>query len=1162
MASLEDLKQGVLVEGVIPGQSVTVVAPQWIGTSNVNLVYTDQSGSVHQRLLSRSDESALQLRTSESRRDFSADGHMFRLVSEANRIGLAYLFDPYLSVHTSLVRPLPHQITAVYGEMLPRQPLRFLLADDPGAGKTIMAGLFIKELMARGDVERCMVIAPGSLVEQWQDELGSKFHLPFEILTNDKMESARTGNWFSENPLSIVRLDKLARDEALHDQLRECEWDLVICDEAHKMSASAFGNEPKYTARYRLGRLISGQTRHFLLLTATPHNGRESDFQLFMRLLDPDRFEGAHRRGVQHRDPTDLMRRLVKEELLKFDGTPLFPERRAYSVYFELSADEQELYDQVTKYVRDEFNRADRLSTNGRGTVGFALTILQRRLASSPEAIYQSLSRRKERLENRLSDLAVLSEGLGGRVRGFRFTDPDDYDDFDEAAGDELEEQEEQLIDEATAATTVEELKAEIQTLSRLESLAAKVRRSEQDRKWDELKRILQEHPEMKNRDGSPRKLVIFTEHLDTLRYLYRRITALIGSPDPVVVISGGMHRNDRRAAQEAFTVDSSVHILIATDAAGEGINLQRAHLMVNYDLPWNPNRLEQRFGRIHRIGQDEVCHLWNLISDQTREGAVFKRLFEKIAQIRATLGGQVFDVLGRVFRDERLEDLLREAIRYGEQPEIRARLHKRVDNLLEQEKVRDLLEERALAGDTMDTTEVARIRQDMDRAEADKLQPYHVETFFREALKRLGGSIRQRETGRYEITNVPEPVRRAAAAMRPRDPVHVRYERVAFDKAKLEVEGHPKAVFIAPGHPLLDATVRVLLERNPGLLQTGTVLVDPTDDSEDLKLLVYLEHTIEEAQKPGEERRRIASRRYQFVELREDGSADFAGSVPYLNWRPLTDSERAAVAPLLAANWITQDLEKAAIEFAVEEIVPEHVREVSERRNDYVSRAMAAVRERLTHEVNYWNLRYVELKTQEDAGKKQRLNSRQAQLRAEELAARRDRRLDDLQLQLEISPRVPVVLGAAVVVPQRLLNLSEAEDEPATGMANNTETERIAMEAVMAAERSLGYHPEDVSARKLGWDVQSVGADGLLRFIEVKGRIAGAEDVSITHNEIQKCVNKGDQFAFAIVEVNEDGTAQEPRYVRGAFTSPPEFHETDRRSKLRDLYALATRPC
>src|SRR5512136_1680665 len=414
MSQLEQLQPNAAVRGILPDVPVTVVSVQWFGSEALELTYKTASGKVANQLLYRDDEPRLELVEQGRPWSFDGDGAAFRLVSEAQRIRLAHLFDPVLAVHTSMVEPHPHQITAVYESMLPRQPLRFLLADDPGAGKTIMAGLFIKELIARGDLQRCLIVCPGSLAEQWQDELYRRFQLPFEILTNDKLEAAHSGNWFLENNLVIARLDKLSRNEDVQQklQLPECRWDLVVCDEAHKLSATFFGGEIKYTKRYKLGQLLSTLTRHFLLMTATPHNGKEEDFQLFMALLDGDRFEGRFRDGVHVADVSDLMRRMVKESLLKFDSTPLFPERIAYTVPYKLSPPEAHLYKAVTDYVREEFNRAEALQNDKRaGTVGFALTILQRRLASSPEAIYQSLRRRRERLESRLRELELLQRG-------------------------------------------------------------------------------------------------------------------------------------------------------------------------------------------------------------------------------------------------------------------------------------------------------------------------------------------------------------------------------------------------------------------------------------------------------------------------------------------------------------------------------------------------------------------------------------------------------------------------------------------------------------------------------------------------------------------------------------------------------------------------------
>ena len=608
MIKLEELQPGAAVRGIIPDAMVVVVSVQWFGSEALELTYKTSTGKVANELLYRHDEPRLELVEQGRPWGFDGDGALFRLVSEAQRIRLAHLFDPVLAVHTSVVEPLPHQITAVYESMLPRQPLRFLLADDPGAGKTIMAGLFIKELIARGDLQRCLIVCPGSLAEQWQDELYRRFHLPFEILTNDKLEAVRTGNWFLETNLVIARLDKLSRNEDVQQKLQapDARWDLVVCDEAHKMSATVFGGEIKYTKRYRLGQLLSTLTRHFLLMTATPHNGKEADFQLFMALLDGDRFEGRFRDGVHVADVSDLMRRMVKENLLKFDGTPLFPERIAYTVPYKLSEAEAHLYKAVTEYVRDEFNRAEALENDKRaGTVGFALTILQRRLASSPEATFQSLRRRRERLESRLRELEVLQRG--GRTApvvapAFPALDVEDVEDLEDAPDNEVEAAEEEILDQATAARSMAELKIEIETLKGLASLALAVRHSGTDTKWRELASLLgaifttaavEDRTATaslpKHEGGVPpptpsphQKLVVFTEHRDTLNYLEARITALLGRKEAVVIIHGAMGREERLKAQESFKHDPEVQVLLATDAAGEGINLQRAHLMVN----------------------------------------------------------------------------------------------------------------------------------------------------------------------------------------------------------------------------------------------------------------------------------------------------------------------------------------------------------------------------------------------------------------------------------------------------------------------------------------------------------------------------------------------------------------------------------------------------
>jgi len=1166
MARLEELKRGASVKGILPDASVIVVDVKWHGSSVAELTYKDAGGRLGNELLYRDREPTLEVVSPGRPWSFDSDGALLRLVSEAYRIRLAYLFDPLLAVHTSILEPLPHQITGVYGEMLPRQPLRFLLADDPGAGKTIMAGLLIKELLIRGDLHRCLIVCPGMLVEQWQDELDSRFRLDFKIMTNEGLESARSGNWFLETPLAICRLDKLSRNEEVQAKLEQSDWDLVVVDEAHKMSASFFGGEVKETKRYKLGKLLSRITRHFLLMTATPHNGKEEDFQLFMALLDGDRFEGRFRDGVHVTDVSDLMRRLVKESLLKFDGKRLFPERLAYTVGYKLSLAEADLYKQVTGYVRDEFNRVDALESEGRkGTVGFALTVLQRRLASSPEAIYQSLRRRRERLEKRLREERLLKRGADARIefgQELPSLAQEDIDELEDAPDAEVEQAEEQIVDQATAARTIAELHAEIEILQRLEALALKVRRSGTDRKWEELRNLIDNNPEMADVQGQRRKLIIFTEHRDTLNYLVDQLRGLLVHSESVVAIHGGVGREERRKIQEAFMQDKDVQILVATDAAGEGVNLQRAHLMVNYDLPWNPNRIEQRFGRIHRIGQDEICHLWNLVAEETREGDVFKRLFEKLEQQRESLGGGVFDILGKLFREQRLRDLLIEAIRYGDRPEVRARLLETVDNLADQKKCKELLEERALAHDSLNAAQVRQIREDMERAEARRLQPHFVASFFLEAFRLLGGSIREREPKRYEITHVPAVVRTRDRIIGSGAPVLQRYERVTFEKDLISIAGKPFAAFICPGHALLDATTDLILERYRDLLKCGAVLVSPDSVNSSPRALFYLEHGIQDARMDRAGNRRIVSRQMQFVEIDEQGTTRAAGYAPYLDYRPATDQERSLLSSVLEADWLVSDLESKILEYAVSELVPGHLEEVKRRKEELVSKTVTAVRDRLTKEINYWDHRAEELKAQELAGKTPRLNSGKARQRADELQVRLQKRIEELEQERKLSALPPVVIGGALVVPEGLVARLKGEPMPESDeLARETErVEKLAMEAVMAAERGLGFEPHDVSAEKRGYDVESkVPGTGRLRFVEVKGRALGADTVTVTKNEILTALNKPDEFILAIVEI--DGESVTPRYVRQPFRREPDFGVTSVNYKLNELLVRARQP-
>jgi superfamily II DNA or RNA helicase len=1164
---LEDLKPQVSVRGIIPDSLVTVVTVQWYGTDALELTYKDASGRVANEVLYRSDEARLDIIEAGRPWSFDGDGALFRLVAEAHRIRLAHLFDPVLAVHTSLVEPLPHQITAVYEVMLDRLPLRFLLADDPGAGKTIMAGLLMKEMIARGDLQRCLVVCPGNLAEQWQDELYRRFHLRFDILTNDKLESAATGNWFSETDLAIARLDKLSRNEDVQAKLLapECQWDLVVCDEAHKLSATFWGGEVRYTKRYKLGQLLSGVTRHFLLMTATPHNGKEEDFQLFMALLDGDRFEGKFRDGVHTAKVDDLMRRMIKEKLLKFDGTPLFPPRIATTVAYKLSAAEASLYQSVTDYVRQEWRKADDLNNDKRAnTVGFALTMLQRRLASSPEAIYQSLRRRRERLEKKLKEVELMHRAamLAGPSQDVPELDVDDIEDLDEATDDEMEQVEEEVLDQATAARTAEELRLEIKVLQGLERSANDVRRSGGDRKWIELSGLLQEQVER----VSSEKLVVFTEHRDTLNYLQKQIGERLGS-DAVRVIHGSMGREERMKSQEAFKFEPDVRVLIATDAAGEGINLQRAHYMVNYDLPWNPNRIEQRFGRIHRIGQSEPCHLWNLVADETREGDVYRRLLDKLSEAREALGGEVFDVLGRVqFDGAPLRDLLIKAIRFGEEPSVRAHLTTVVENALDRHKLQTLIDDKVLDPTIMDASTVQRVREDMERADARRLQPHYIESFFLEAFARLGGRAGQRESRRYEVSHVPVAVRSRDRQSGIGEPVLQKYERIVFEKSLIAPRGQPLGAFVCPGHPLLDATIDLTLEAHRDLLKRGAVLVDEKDDAVDPRVLCMLEHAVQDAGQLTSGDRRTVSRRMLYVEIGADGDARHLHYAPYLDYRPLQQGEPEAAAVLARpeSSWIVAGLEQRAMAYAISEVVPAHIGEVRGRRLRHIEKTRAAVKDRLTKEIAHWDHRAAQLKMQEDAGRPgARLNSGEARRRAEDLHARLKKRLDELNRESQISAQPPVLIGGLVVVPMGLIRAMRGQTRTAAADIDRMAVAARARAIVMDIERGLGFEPRDVEFERLGYDIESKAREGRLRFIEVKGRVAGADVVGVSRNEILYSLNKPDAFILALVEFHDDGGHQ-VRYLwrpfeRSGITT--DFNGTSVNFPFAELLARAGAP-
>ena len=540
-------------------------------------------------------------------------------------------------------------------------------------------------------------------------------------------------------------------------------------------------------------------------------------------------------------------------------------------------------------------------------------------------------------------------------------------------------------------------------------------------------------------------------------------------------------------------------------------------------------------------------------MAEETREGEVYRRLLTKLEEERRALGGAIFDILGQLFSEVRLRDLLIDAIRYGDAPETRQRLEEQIDNLTDTNRCRELISQHGLAADAMDQMEVRQIRDDLERAQALRLQPHFIESFFLDAFRRLGGSIFERESRRYEITHVPAAIRQRDRQIGWGAPVIGRYERVTFERGKRNLAGKPVAAFVTPGHPLLAATIDLILERYRELLRQGAVLVDPQDSGDKVRALFYLEHSIRDGRMDHAGNRRVISKQLQFVSADENGIAQAAGPAPFLDYRPATKEELELLHPFLEQQeWLRSNVEASVVGRALETLVPEHLSRVRQRKEQLVTKTLAAVKDRLTKEISYWDRRANDLKDRELAGRvNANLNSAKARQRADELQGRLSSRLAELEQERQIAALPPVVVGGCLVAPLGLLR--ELAGNPASDPLARKLIEEAAMAAVMEREKALGHAPENVSDQNLGYDIQSRPPDGgHLRFIEVKGRTAGSETVSVTRNEMMVGFNEPDQFILAVVEV--DGAERSVHYVRRPFDRQPGFAEVAATFRIGDL--------
>ncbi|MFH8108108.1 MAG: helicase-related protein, partial [Candidatus Aenigmatarchaeota archaeon] len=756
------MKEGTVIEGPFWPEPVEIIKIEEIG-EHVHIIGAAINSKKHiDQLIPKSEIEKIKIR--ETTINFASDSLEAFLALEAIRFKLASLFDPLLAMNISKIDPLPFQIEAVYGYILKLPKIRFLIADDPGAGKTIMAGLVIKELKLRRLARRILIVVPGHLKDQWIRELKEKFQETFTLIDRYSFRSLYGENpWQKENQV-ITSID-FAKKEEILPSLSSVFWDLVIVDEAHKMAAYRYGDNLSKTERYRLGEVLSRTSKNLLFLTATPHKGDPENFRLFLDLLEPGFFATSEliEESLKNRDNPLFIRRL-KEDLKNFEGEPIFTNRYPKTIKFRLSDEEKILYNELSKYVISQYNRA--LKIDKKRNVAFALLILQRRMASSTYALFKSLERRKERLEKLLEETDYEKKSF--------IIELEEVEDYDEKERWEEEKKWETL----TLAENKKELEEEIAIISELMNRAREILNNEKEVKLKELKKAIEEGLKKIKEIKGNEKILIFTESKDTLEYLVSKIKSWGYS---VNFIHGGMSLEERIKAEKEFR--DHTQIMVATEAAGEGINLQFCHIMINYDIPWNPTRLEQRMGRIHRYGQQKDVYMFNLVAEDTREGEVLSKILDKLEEIRNALGSdKVFDVIGDVFYGKNLYQLILDAVANARNLD---EIIKDLDIRIDEEYIKRIKESlgESLATRYIDYT---KIKEMAEKAKEYRLIPEYVEEFFKKAFEKAGGRFKVRRDGFLAIESIPYELKKIAEDFNFKSKYGIiskSYPKVTFDK-------------------------------------------------------------------------------------------------------------------------------------------------------------------------------------------------------------------------------------------------------------------------------------------------------------------------------------------------------------------------------------------
>ena len=1089
MSAEPAIREGQVLTGPLFSEPMLVetVRPNGPGIWVAGLV-GQQSEQFRRVTLTAEDISNLTLASSTLAYD--CDGRRLRLGLQAYALGIAYEFDPYFGLSISRVDPLPHQLEAVYEHLLKLPSVRFLLADDAGAGKTIMAGLLVRELKLRGLIERVLVVCPANLTFQWQRELKEKFDEKFLVLKGGDLRDQFGVNQWLEQKQIITSLDLAKRDEILPG-LRQVHWDLVIVDEAHRMSAR---DETHKSLRYKLGELLRDSADHILLLTATPHKGDPQNFTLFLQLLDRDAYADVKsiREAMARRRAPFYLRR-TKEAMVYFperqtDGEwtakPVFTQRILRTADFSIEGPEFELYQKITRFVKRQSTRAAAQGDPRARAVGFLMSLYQRRLASSTYAMRRSLENRAKRLEDGLKHAQDLV-----RTAPPVLPDLEELEEFEDAERERLE----RMLEAITLAGNAEQVREEIAELLDLAEEAKAVEGSGTEAKLGHLRDIMQDEGFF---DRPDQRLLLFTEFKDTLDHLMEHLKAWGFSVD---CIHGGMKPGSRdepgsRLYTEHQFRDGGIQVLVATEAAGEGINLQCCHILFNYDIPWNPNRLEQRMGRIHRYGQHHDCLIFNFVATNTIEGRVLQRLHQKLQEIRDALDDDtVFNVVGEVLPSAHVERVLRDyyAGKLGE-VDLEERLLRNVD-----EGHFRAICQTALEGLAAKKLNLDRLIERRARAQERRVVPETIARFIQECAQNAALTLKPVR----HLAHTFEPGRTPSGLKKyERDPgwklpeLAARYPRLSMDRDTAEKNN---LEWVTPGHPLFEALRRHSLDLGQDAFARGACFHSLAHEAPS-RLDFYRARVVDGLGQ-------VIHERLFTLELANDGSPSLCEPDALVNLSPASAS--GGLPPVAAfpeaAAWLN---ENALMPF-INEVRTERLAEV-ERIAAHVELSLTEVLQRIDDEIG----RAAEEVDKEITGAGGRLA--QAETRHGEALARRERRREELKRQRAVTLQGVERLASVLILPH-----PERETLDVWHLRPNPETERTAMRVVMEHETAQGRQVDDVHEKNLGYDVTSLDLQsGELRLIEVKGLAAPTGSILLTPNERRVAEDRPDCYWLYVV--------------------------------------------